>query len=156
MRVGMMRQILLGAAAGAAGTTALNAVTYLDMVWRGRPASPAPQQTIQRVADAAHIPVPGSPEERENRLDALGALGGIATGVAMGALYGLLRAGVRLPGWAGGALATAIALVGANGPMTVLGVTDPRSWSTADWISDVVPHIGYGAVTAATYAAGDR
>jgi hypothetical protein len=34
--------VLRGAAAGAAGTTALNAVTYLDMVVRGRPASDAP------------------------------------------------------------------------------------------------------------------
>ena len=32
------RGLLRGAAAGAAGTTALNTVTYLDMVVRGRPA----------------------------------------------------------------------------------------------------------------------
>lgn len=33
--------------------------------------------------------------------------------------------------------------------MTVLGVTDPRSWSVGAWVSDVVPHLAYGAVTAA-------
>jgi len=152
----MMRQIVLGAAAGAAGTTALNAVTYLDMVWRARPASRTPQQTIQRMAEAARITVPGSAEEREDRLGALGALGGIVTGVGVGALYGMVQDQVRLSGLAGAALATALALVGANGPMTLLGLTDPRSWSAVDWISDVVPHIGYGAVTAAAYAAGDH
>ncbi len=35
----VFRRLLLGAAAGAAGTTALDAVTYLDMALRGRPAS---------------------------------------------------------------------------------------------------------------------
>jgi hypothetical protein len=30
----------------------------------------------------------------------------------------------------------------------VLGVTDPRTWSVVDWISDLVPHFGYGVVTA--------
>jgi hypothetical protein len=30
--------------------------------------------------------------------------------------------------------------------MTVLGVTDPRSWSVTDWVSDLVPHLAYGAV----------
>ena len=35
----MIREALLGAAAGAAGTTALNISTYLDMALRARPAS---------------------------------------------------------------------------------------------------------------------
>ena len=29
----------------------------------------------------------------------------------------------------------------------VLGVTDPRTWAAADWISDAVPHLAYGVVT---------
>jgi hypothetical protein len=37
--------------------------------------------------------------------------------------------------------------------MAGLGVTNPRSWSTADWVSDVVPHLAYGLVTALTYDA---
>ena len=45
-------------------------------------------------------------------------------------------------------LVTGGVLVGTNGPMTVLGITDPRTWSAADWISDVVPHLAYGAVVA--------
>jgi hypothetical protein len=40
-------------------------------------------------------------------------------------------------------------MAGANGPMTALGITDPRRWSPAAWISDVVPHLAYGLVTAA-------
>jgi hypothetical protein len=34
--------------------------------------------------------------------------------------------------------------------MTVLGVTDPRTWSAVDWISDLVPHLAYGAVMTRT------
>lgn len=33
--------------------------------------------------------------------------------------------------------------------MTALGVTDPRTRDATSWISDVVPHLAYGAVTAA-------
>jgi len=48
-----------------------------------------------------------------------------------------------------GIAATLGALVGTNAPMTMLGVTDPRTWPLNAWVSDVVPHLGYGAVTAA-------
>src|SRR3712207_8614684 len=41
-------------------------------------------------------------------------------------------------------------LVAANGPMTVLGITDPRTWSATDWASDIVPHLAYGAVVKTT------
>jgi hypothetical protein len=42
-----------GAAAGAAGTTALNAATYLDMAMRGRSTSSAPQDLVKAAADRA-------------------------------------------------------------------------------------------------------
>ncbi len=29
-----------------------------------------------------------------------------------------------------------------------LGVTDPRSWGVVGWIGDLIPHFGYGVVTA--------
>jgi hypothetical protein len=32
--------------------------------------------------------------------------------------------------------------------MTVLKITDPRQWSTSDWLSDLVPHLAYGVVAA--------
>ena len=35
--------------------------------------------------------------------------------------------------------------------MTALGVDDPRSWSASSWLSDLVPHLAYGAVAAAIF-----
>jgi hypothetical protein len=43
---GMMRNLLAGIAAGAAGTTALNAVTYLDMATRARGVRGVPQAAV--------------------------------------------------------------------------------------------------------------
>lgn len=153
-RRSMVRQVLIGAAAGAAGTTALNAVTYLDMAVRARPASDTPERTVQRLAELAGVEIPGEPEQRQARLSALGALTGIVAGVGVGALYGLAQGlGLGLSTRSGAAVATATVLAAANGPMVLLGVTDPRSWSGRDWLADLVPHAAYGAVTAATYAA---
>lgn len=152
----MIGPILRGAAAGAAGTTALNAVTFLDMAVRGRAESETPKKTVEALADRVHVSVPGRGEELENRIASLGSLSGTATGVAVGVAYGLARhLGVRPPLWAGALMATAAALAGSNGPMTALGITDPRTWSTTDWASDIVPHVAYGLVTAATYGADD-
>jgi hypothetical protein len=53
----------------------------------------------------------------------------------------------RLAG--GGLVATLGALIGSNGPMTALGVTDPRTWPVSSWVTDLVPHVAYGLVTAA-------
>jgi hypothetical protein len=136
-----------GAAAGAAGTTALNAVTYLDMAVRGRPASSTPEDSVEKLVHSAGLEVPGDDESRRNRLAGLGPLTGIAAGVGVGVLAGLLAPRLSLPVLAG-TVATA-AVAGANGPMTALGITDPRSWDAASWISDVVPHLAYGIVTAA-------
>ena len=33
--------------------------------------------------------------------------------------------------------------------MTVLGVTDPRTWPASSWVADIVLHLAYGAVTSA-------
>jgi hypothetical protein len=147
---------LRGAAAGAAGSTALNAVTYLDMTVRGRPTSSTPEQTVEKLAEKAHVTIPGEGETRENRLQGLGPLTGLAAGVGMGVLVGLVRAaGFRTRPLVGTALITAGVLVAANGPMTVLGITDPRTWSATDWLSDVVPHLAYGAVVKTTMDAFD-
>jgi hypothetical protein len=145
--------VLRGAAAGAAGTTALDVVTYLDMAVRGRAASSTPERTVEKLAEKAHVPIPGEGEKRGNRLQALGALTGLMAGTGVGGLAGLARAsGFR----AGTLLTTLTVLVATNGPMTVLGITDPRTWSRADWISDLVPHLAYSAVVAATLDAFDR
>ena len=146
----MTRGVLLGAAAGAAGTTALNVVTYLDMAVRGRPVSSTPEDTVEALSALVHVPVPGAAETRSNRLQGLGALTGLVAGVGIGALLGAARAAGWRPGLAAGASAATLgALLGTNGPMTVLGVTDPRTWSVSSWVADIVPHLAYGAVTAA-------
>jgi hypothetical protein len=145
--------ILRGAAAGAAGTTALNVVTYLDMALRGRPASSTPENTVEKLADAVHVGIPGEGGKRASRVEGLGALTGLVAGVGVGGLLGLARAsGFR----AGTLLTTQVVLVSTNGPMTVLGVTDPRTWSAVDWISDVVPHLAYAAVATTTLDALGR
>lgn len=153
----MMRNVLAGMLAGAAGTTALNAVTYLDMAGRGRPASHTPEQTVERMVGMVHVDVPGQGEQRVNRLTGLGALAGITTGVAVGALAGLARGLGARPGPIAGAMAlSGLAMLAANVPMAVLGVSDPRTWSVKDWLADVVPHLAYGAVTQATLTAIDE
>jgi len=59
-------------------------------------------------------------------------------------------AGFRSQPLVGTARTTLGVLVAANGPMTVLGITDPRTWSATDWVSDVVPHLAYGVVVKRT------
>ncbi|MCW2634643.1 MAG: hypothetical protein JWQ99_1010 [Blastococcus sp.] len=148
---------LRGAAAGAAATTALNAVTYLDMAVRGRGSSSTPEDTVEKLAEKVNLPIPGDGETRTNRLQGLGALTGLGAGVVVGMVVGLVRAaGFRSSPLVGTALTTAGVLVAANGPMTVLGITDPRTWSTSDWLSDLVPHLVYGVVVKTTMDALDQ
>jgi hypothetical protein len=140
--------ILRGAAAGAAGTTALNAATYADMAARARPPSSTPQHAVDELAVRSGHPVPGTDEERENRLGGLGPLAGIATGVGVGAVTGLLRPVItRLPFPLGALLLGAAAMAATDAPMAKLDLTDPSSWSGTDWLTDVLPHLAYGLVT---------
>ncbi|MFK4149922.1 hypothetical protein [Streptomyces sp. NPDC004065] len=153
----MLETIVRGGAAGAAGTTVLNAVTYADMALRGRPSSETPTQAVDRMTKDARHPVPGSAESRDNRLSGLGALSGIAVGSGIGVAVALLyRAGVRMPWWLGGMLTGALAMAATDVPMARMGVSDPRSWSTEDWASDVVPHLLYGLTTYAMIEADDH
>jgi hypothetical protein len=145
-----LQMVLFGAAAGAAGTTALNMLTYVDMAARGRPASSSPETTVEKLSEAAHVPIPGDEDTRENRISGLGPLTGQLAGVGIGGLLGLIRAAGWRPGLVvSTAVATVGAMVGTSGPMTVLGVTDPRTWPAKSWVVDIVPHLAYGAVTAA-------
>ena len=148
---------LRGAAAGAAGSSALNAATYLDMVVRGRGTSSTPEQTVEALAQKAHVSIPGDEEKRSNRVQGLGPITGLVAGVGVGVVVGLVRAaGYRSQPLVGTLLTTLGVLVVANGPMTVLGITDPRTWSATDWASDIVPHLAYGAVVKTTMDAFDR
>jgi hypothetical protein len=146
--VSMFKALMRGAIAGAAGTTALNAVTYLDMAVRARPPSDTPEKAVEKIAEVAGRSVPGEGEVRENRLAGLGPLAGIATGVGIGAAAGLFRPILRhLPTVVGATLLGGAAMAAADVPLTRLGLTDPSTWSPVDWASDVIPHVAYGLVT---------
>ncbi|MGI9157582.1 MAG: hypothetical protein ACR2FG_13275 [Marmoricola sp.] len=144
------RGVAAGVAAGAAGTTALNAVTYLDMAVRGRPTSSTPEDTVEKLASMAGVEIPGDEDSRSNRLAGLGPLTGLATGAGIGGALGLARGFGFRPNLLLAALVTgAGAMAGTDSPMAALGVTDPRTWAAKDWLSDAVPHLAYGIVTAA-------
>lgn len=147
----LIQGVMRGMLAGAAGTTALNATTYLDMALRGRPGSSTPEATVQRIADIAGTSVPGEDDSaRQARTSGLGALMGLGAGIGTGAVLGAMRALGR-PRSRGGTFVVAwvLAMLAGNAPMTGLGVTDPRQWAPADWLADLVPHAAYALVTAA-------
>lgn len=142
--------VALGAAAGAAGVTALNAVTYLDMALRARPASSTPEESVRKLSETAGITVPGNDDQRKNRIAGLGPLLGIGSGVMAGVALGVARwLGLRANPVVGTLVATSVALVAGNAPMTLLKVSDPRKWSASAWISDLVPHLAFGVIASA-------
>lgn len=156
-RVRLWRGLAAGLAAGAAGTTALNGVTYLDMAARGRPTSSTPEDTVEKLADTAGIQIPGDGETRKNRLAGLGPMTGLAAGLGVGAAFGVARAfGFRPRPVVAAVVVGAAAMAGTDAPMAALGVTDPRIWAAKDWLSDAVPHLAYGVVTAAVLQRLDR
>ncbi|MFC0452233.1 hypothetical protein [Rhodococcus jostii] len=141
-----MNAVTTGIVAGAAGTTMLNAVTYLDMAIRGRPASTVPDKTVESVASALGIAIPGRGDALAARRSAFGALGGIAVGVGFGVAASLIhRAGTRLTPTAGTIGIGLAAMAATDIPIALRGISDPRQWTTQDWLSDVVPHLVYGA-----------
>lgn len=151
-RSALGRDVAAGAIAGAAGTTALYVVTYLDMAVRGRSESRLPERTAGRLAETAGIRM-GEGRRAENRRQAIGALLGILTGVGLGAAYGALGRAVRhVPVPVAGAGLGFAATMAGSAPTTVMGLTDPRTWGTAGWVADLVPHTVYGLVTAYAFA----
>ncbi|MEH1169539.1 hypothetical protein V6V47_29585 [Micromonospora sp. CPCC 205539] len=139
-----------GAIAGAVGSTALNVVGYLDMAWRARAASGTPEETVDKLAGIAHLDL-GSGDRAANRRSALGALIGYALGIGAGVAFGLYAHGRRQP------LPVATGLLGAgvmtmtDGSITALGISDPRTWTRSDWISDIIPHLAFGVTAAVTW-----
>lgn len=153
----MLKRLMQGAAAGAAGATALNAATYLDMVLRARPSSSTAEQVVEELARRTGVEIPGDATDRPNRLQGLGALSGLAVGVLIGALAGELRFVVlRLGPVLGTALLGGAAMAATDVSMARLGVSDPSGWDAASWASDAVPHLAFGAVAYATLAAMNR
>jgi hypothetical protein len=143
-----------GLAAGAAGVTVLNAITYLDMAVRARPSSDSPSKAVEQLAEKAGVTIPGKDDERENRLAGLGPLAGILTGTAVAVAAAYARPALaRIPAPLAAAVLGALAMAGSDGPLVGLGLTKLGDWSAADWASDVVPHLGYGVAVNATLAA---
>jgi hypothetical protein len=143
-----------GLIAGAAGTTALNAVTYLDMAVRGRPASTMPAETVDALAGVAGTEVPGRGRTRDSRRTALGELAGIVNGLGIGVLASATRtAGLRLSPPVGALVTGAAAMAATDVPAAALSVTDPRRWSARDWAGDAASHLAYGAAAQAVLSA---
>jgi hypothetical protein len=140
-----MSKLTRGLAAGAAGTTLLNAVTYADMALRGRPESSIPAAAAGKLAERLGLPL-GEGEAAEARRSGIGAVLGLLTGCAGGAAWALTHPVTRrLPRPAAAALAGLGIMAATDSGNVALGLTDPRTWSASDWLSDLVPHLAYGA-----------
>ena len=139
-----------GLVVGAVGSTALNLVTYLDMVLRARPASQTPEESAGTVADTLHLDLGGS-QAAATRRTGLGALMGYGAGLAAATGFAALARGRRQPLLRAAALLGGAAMTLSDGSLALLGVSDPRTWRRADWISDLVPHLAYGLTAAATW-----
>jgi hypothetical protein len=151
----MLRGGLLGAIAGATGNLTLEVVTYGDMLLRGRGASGVPATMSRILADDLGIEALSSKatgEQAENRRSATGALLGYGLGVGLGAAYGFTRPALgRVSTPLAGLAVGLAAMTTADASYALSGASDPRTWSTTDWLSDLVLHVIYGLVTVATY-----
>ncbi len=128
---------------------ALDVTSYADMALRARSSSGLPAEVVKRLSERAGIPI-----ENENRASALGAISGYMVGVGVGAVYGALRPRVpRVPLMLSAVALGAAAMLASDVPATRIGATDPRTWGIGGWVSDIIPHIAYGLVTAAVFDA---
>ena len=158
----MANKVMAGLIAGAAGTTALNVVTYADMVLRGRPASETPAKLAGILAGKAGADLSGGDhgksgkEVAQSRQEGLGSLLGYVTGTGVGSL--LAPALDKMPRPLLGITLGLAAMAASDLPIAAFGVSDPKEWSATDWVSDLIPHLVYGFVTAAIYRAisGER
>lgn len=151
----MLREILIGTIAGSAGTATLNIVTNLDMVVRGRPASGVPATIAGEMAARAGVEQLSTENESDaaqNRQSGAGALMGVLVGLGIGAAYGTVRpfaSGVPTPLM--GATLGLAAMAASDVPAATFNATDPKTWGANEWLSDLIPHLLYGFVTAAVY-----
>lgn len=153
----MQEGLVGGLIAGAAGTMALDIATYTDMTLRGRSSSGTPATMVGLLADKVGltaIETEAKDETASNRRSGLGALMGYATGLAVGTAYGLVREQLDGdPAPLAGVAAGLAAIAASDVPIALSGASDPRTWGVSGWVSDVIPHLAYGLVTAATYEA---
>lgn len=152
----LANRIVRGALAGVAGKAALDTLTYLDMLLRGRPSSGVPSEMAGQVASRVGLDDAFDPDTSQGsaRRESLGSLLGTATGVGVAVAYAVVTRGrgfARLP--VSGVLVALSAMVAADAGAVVEGVTDPSEWGVSGWVSDVVPHLAFGFVTAAVFDA---
>jgi len=153
-----LRSILVGTAAGAVGTTALNVATYADMAARGRAASSTPDTFVKNVASSRGIaPLAADDETASHRRSGVGSLLGYANGLGVGALYGAIRPMLKgkVPLLVGALVAGGAAMLLSDVPATRAGATDPKKWGAADWLADAIPHALYGLGVALAFDALD-
>ena len=135
------------------------------MAARGRASSQVPAKVAGALTQSVGMPLEaeanGSEHVSQNeqakaqhRLSGLGALMGYATGLGIGALYGLARPIlVKLPLPMAGLALGAAAMASSDVPATITGATNPKTWGASGWASDIIPHAIYGLVTVLTYEA---
>ncbi|GAC1566442.1 MAG: hypothetical protein NVS3B14_08750 [Ktedonobacteraceae bacterium] len=152
----MIRETLIGAVAGEAGTVALNVTTYLDMTVRGRPSSNGPSKMVDILAKSIGLSYSaqggGSQDlAMQNRESGLGALLGYVNGLGTGIAYGLLRTRLKhvpIPLASIGVGLSAMAV--SDVPLVALRVSNPKTWGFAGWAADIISHLVYGLVTVIT------
>jgi hypothetical protein len=154
----MLRNVLIGVAAGAVGTVALDATTYADMAARGRAPSSMVRTVVQKLAARSGVGALAASEPDDatkNRQDAVGALLGYATGVSVGLVYGAIREQFAdtIPPAVAGLIAGAAAMALTDGTAVALGATDISQWGRSSWLSDLVPHAVFGLATAFAFDA---
>lgn len=154
--MGFLAGLARGAAAGAAGSTALSVVSGADAALAARPPSNVPQRVVADLTERADVRGAGRSAERALRMGALGPVAASLTGIVSGAVAGgRAPRGLRPPTAAGGPLLGAAAMLATDGPAALTGVSDPRAWAARDWVSDVPPHLAYGLTTHQTLVALD-
>jgi hypothetical protein len=137
--------VLLGLAAGAAGTAAMTVSTTVEMRLRGRPPSLAPADSIERLTGWA----PGSREGRERLGTAAHAAFGTALGLARGAIGAL---GLREP--AASAAFLPVAWAPDLAVVPVLGAADPPwRWGAAELAISAWHHVVYVAAAGVAHEA---
>jgi hypothetical protein len=124
------------------------------MTVRARPASGLPAQDVEVLADRAGISLGDDEESASARKEGAGALLGYATGlgggIVLAAVEPLAR---RLPATLAAVVVGLGVMAATDASSAALGTTDPKQWSPADWASDVLPHLAYGAAAVAALRA---
>jgi hypothetical protein len=151
------RKVFVGTVAAAVGTVLLDVVTYADMAVRGRPPSAVPGTMVKNLAEYLGLEeLAADDETAANRRSGIAALLGYANGLAVGAIYCALDPVLgKLPLTIRALLAGGAAMAAADVLAAKSGATDPKTWGTAGWLSDIVPHVVFGYAVACTFDALD-